>query len=199
MSGESEFVAVPAGKLAAVVTYLEMHAPPAVTDAKPPQGVTLRRVEDPEPGWFRDLFRRIGTDWLWFSRLRLDDEALGRIIRDPRVHVHVVALGDRDEGLLELDFRKEGECELSFLGLTPALVGTGAGRWLMGRAIEYAWAHPIRRFWVHTCTLDHPNALGFYQRSGFTAWKREIEILDDPRLTGLMPPAAAPDIPVIEP
>lgn len=199
MSGGSEFLDVPAGKIAAVVTYLEMHAPPERADTPPPDGVALRRVEDPEPEWFRDLFRRIGTDWLWFSRLRLDDQALAAIIRDPDVRLYAVTREGRDEGLLELDFRQEGECELSFLGLTPALVGTGAGRWLMSEATERAWARPIRRFWVHTCTLDHPNALGFYRRSGFSACKREIELLDDPRLTGLMPRDAAPDIPLIEP
>jgi GNAT superfamily N-acetyltransferase len=199
MSGESEFLAVAPGKIAAVVTYLEMHACPEVPETRAPAGVGLRRVHDPEPGWFRDLFRRIGTDWLWFSRLRMDDETLARTIRDPLVHVHAVTFRGRDEGLLELDFRQDGECELSFLGLTPALVGTGTGRWLMREATSRAWDEPIRRFWVHTCTLDHPNALGFYRRSGFTACRREIEILDDPRLTGLITRGAAPDIPVIEP
>ena len=83
-----------------------------------------------------------------------------------------------DEGLLELDFRQSGECELAFFGVTGREIGTGAGRWLMNRAIEQAWAHPIRRFWVHTCTLDHAGALAFYVRSGFVPYRRQIEIAD---------------------
>ena len=55
---------------------------------------------------------------------------------------------------------------------------------MMNRALEKAWARPIGRFWVHTCTLDHPAALAFYQRSGFTVFKRGVEVDDDPRLTG---------------
>jgi GNAT superfamily N-acetyltransferase len=88
-------------------------------------------------------------------------------------------------------------CELAFFGLTPGLVGKGAGRLLMQHAIERAWARPIDRFWVHTCTLDHPAALAFYVRSGFRAFKRQVEIADDPRLDGTLPPDAAPHAPVI--
>jgi GNAT superfamily N-acetyltransferase len=99
--------------------------------------------------------------------------------------------------LLELDFRAPDSCELAFFGVTPALVGRGAGRFLMNRAMEIAWSRPVRRFWVHTCTLDHPAALDFYRRSGFQAFRRQIEVIDDPRLSGLLPRDAAPQIPLI--
>ena len=58
---------------------------------------------------------------------------------------------------------------------------------------------PIERFWVHTCTLDSPQALGFYIRSGFAPVERQIEVFDDPRLTGVLPETAAPHIPVLRP
>ncbi|MCC7273790.1 MAG: GNAT family N-acetyltransferase, partial [Alphaproteobacteria bacterium] len=74
---------------------------------------------------------------------------------------------------------------------------TGAGRWLMNRAVEIAWARPIARFWVHTCTLDHPGALAFYVRSGFVPFRRQVEIADDPRLLGQAPRSAAAHVPVI--
>lgn len=67
----------------------------------------------------------------------------------------------------------------------------------MNRAIDIAWSHPIRRFWVHTCTMDHPGALAFYIRSGFVPFKRQIEIADDPRLTGTLSASAAPEVPII--
>ncbi len=105
----------------------------------------------------------------------------------------------RDEGLLELDFRVPGECELAFFGVTPALVGHGAGRWLMNRAVALAWSRPIRRFWVHTCALDAPEALPFYLRSGFAPYARKVEVYDDPRLTGVLPTTAAPQVPMVTP
>jgi hypothetical protein len=68
----------------------------------------------------------------------------------------------------------------------------------MNRALERAWSHPVERAWVHTCTLDHPAALAFYQRSGFRAFRRQIEIADDPRLHGTAPRDAARHVPMIE-
>src|SRR4029077_1660066 len=106
---------------------------------------TLRRVERPATDWVRDLYRRVGSDWLWWSRLRLDDSALAAIIQAPALEVYALSTDGRDEGLLELDFRTAGDCELSFFGLAPPLLGRGAGRWLMNRAIERAWSVPIRR------------------------------------------------------
>ena len=189
---------VPHGKIAAVVTCLEMLAPPRPRSDPPQVAWKLRRVRDPDPGWFRDLYRRVGQEWLWFSRLTLSDDALVAIIRDPSIELYALEHLGRDEGLLELDFRQAEACELSFFGVTPGLIGKGAGRWLMNRALELAWSRQIGRFWVHTCTLDHPLALTFYLRSGFRAFRRQIEIADDPRTVGVLPRTAAPGIPITD-
>ena len=181
---------VPPGKIAAVVTHLEMTARPAPRPE--PAGVwTLRREPSPDLDWFRDLYRRVGEEWLWFSRLQMADAELAAIIRSPMVDVHALVHEGRDEGLLELDFREAGECELAFFGVTADLIGRGAGRWLMNRALELAWSRPVSRVWVHTCTLDHPSAPAFYQRSGFRPFRRQVEIADDPRLDGTAPRSAA--------
>jgi hypothetical protein len=68
---------------------------------------------------------------------------------------------------------------------------------MMNRAIEIAWLRSIRRLWLHTCTLDHPGALAFYVRSGFVPFRRQIEVADDPRGTGLLPRTAAPRAPMV--
>jgi GNAT superfamily N-acetyltransferase len=188
---------VPAGKVAAVVTHLEMTACPALR-ADPPGAWTLRRVEVPDLDWFRDLYRRVGEEWLWFSRLQMSDADLAAIIQTPLVEVHALVEDGRDEGLLELDFREPGQCELAFFGVTAKLIGSGAGRWLMNRALERAWSRQVARVWVHTCTLDHPSALAFYQRSGFRPFRRQVEITDDPRLDGTVPRSAAKHVPIIE-
>ena len=91
----------------------------------------------PPLDWFRDLYRRVGEEWLWFSRIRMPDAELAAIIQSPLVEVYALAHEGRDEGLLELDFREPGQCEIGFFGVTAKLVGTGAGRWLMNRALEH--------------------------------------------------------------
>ncbi|MGL9620584.1 GNAT family N-acetyltransferase [Bradyrhizobium sp. U531] len=188
---------VPAGKIAAVVTHLEMTARPARRD-DPPGHWSLCKVDAPETPWYRDLFRRVGEDWLWFSRARMSDAELAAIIHAPGIEVYALVVDGRDEGLLELDFREPGQCELVYFGVTSSLIGTGAARFLMNRALELAWSRDVRRVWVHTCTLDHPSAVAFYQRSGFRPFRRRIEIADDPRLDGTASRDAARHVPVIE-
>jgi len=190
---------VPAGKIAAVVTSLQMFQRPAPRAERNDLALELARVPRPELSWFRDLFRSVGENWIWFSRLAMTDAALAAIIHDPRVEVYVLKSGATEAGLLELDLRIADECELSFFGLTQPFIGTGAGRFLMNRALELAWSRPIARLWVHTCTFDHPGALAFYLRSGFRPFRLQIEVADDPRLTGLAPRSAAPHVALIEP
>lgn len=189
---------VPPGKLATVVTHLEMTEPAALRGHGLPAGVELRAVENPEVGWYRDVFHRVGSiDWLWQSRLRLDDAALAVILRKPEVKIFTLQKDGQDEALLELNFGRADTCELAFFGLTRALFGSGAGAALMDHAISQAWARPIQRFHLHTCTLDHPDAMGFYRRSGFTPVRQQIEILADPRTDGLFPADYGPRIPRI--
>lgn len=188
---------VPPGKLATVVTHLEMRAPAPLRPIGGPDGGSFDLVPTPTTDWYRDLYDRVGGhDWLWFSRLQMDDLALSEILSNPGVDIYTVAKDGRAEGLLELDFRQDRACELAFLGVTAALIGSGAGRYLMNEAISRAWARDIDLFHVHTCTLDHPDALGFYIRSGFTPVRQQIEIVDDPRVTGEFPMSAGPRVPV---
>lgn len=191
---------IPNGKIAVVVTHLEMLAEvaPRATPALP-AALSLRRVETPSLDWYRAVYRHVGADWLWFSRLAMSDAALAAIIRDPLIEVYALTHQGREAGLLELDFRQPNECELAFFGVERELIGTSAARYLMNAAIRQAWSQPIRRFWVHTCTGDHPAAVQFYVRSGFKPFKRQIEIADDPRLTANYSQTAAPHVPVIRP
>jgi len=187
------------GKVASIVTCLEMTQPPAPKPARPiDRPLILQRFESPDLAVYRELFRLIGEEWLWFSRIVMPDPQLLAILTDPAVEVYALRQGRKAIGLLELDFRTEGQCELSFFGLVKEAIGQGAGRFLMDQAMSKAWSKPIRRFWVHTCTLDSPGAIGFYQRSGFRPYAMEVEVADDPRLSGHLPRTAAPHVPIIE-
>ncbi|HKW17341.1 MAG TPA: GNAT family N-acetyltransferase [Terriglobales bacterium] len=190
---------VPRGCIATVVTSLEMNARPQTTSAwKFPAEYELAELDGTDLSAYRGLFRKVGQDWLWHSRLTMSDEELRRILSDPLDAIFVLRHRNEDVGLLELDFRQRGECELAFFGLVAGEIGKGLGRALMKDAIERAWARPIRRFWVHTCTLDHPGALGFYVKSGFRPYAFQVEVQPDPRLTGHLPRKAAPQVPLIE-
>jgi GNAT superfamily N-acetyltransferase len=192
------FSPVPPGKIVSAVTCLEMRERPSRAEAAAPAGLALTRLVSPDLDAYRSLFRAIGEDWLWSSRLERSDEALRALTDDPLVEIYVLSRADVQIGLLELDFRQAGDCELVFLGVIGEAIGTGAGSFLMERALSIAWSHPIERFWLHTCHLDHLYALDFYQRFGFKPTSRWVEVFDDPRLTGVFPRSAAPRIPILD-
>jgi GNAT superfamily N-acetyltransferase len=135
---------------------------------------------------------------MWFSRMIMPDDDLTAILSSPHIEAYYVMQEKSPVGLLELNFAEPQNCELSFFGLTRNVIGKGLGRALMNVAIAKAWAKPINRFWLHTCHFDHPNALGFYQRSGFKPYKLMLEIHDDARLTGHLPQSACPQVALIK-
>ena len=197
------YTPVPAGQIATIVTSLEMTSKPPLRPT-PHSELQLKRWEAPTPDKYRALYRRVGESWLWFSRLIMPDAELVAIIHDPKVKIWAVTgVHGIEVGILELDFREEGQCEIAFFGLIPDLTGKGHGRWLMAMALQLGWAEKnpdsegVKRMWVHTCTLDAPGALGFYRKSGFEPYQRQIETFPDPRLSGHLPMDAAPQIPVI--
>jgi GNAT superfamily N-acetyltransferase len=190
-------IRVEPGEIATIVTALEMRERPRPRPL-PPSPFRLDRWRGTSPARYRALFRRVGAPWLWFSRLVMADDALSAILSDPAIELHaVVDAAGIELGILELDFREPGACELSFFGLVPELTGRGVGRWLMAHALALGWRDGVDRMWVHTCTLDHPRALGFYITSGFVPYARACETFPDPRLIGVLPRDAAPQIPSI--
>jgi GNAT superfamily N-acetyltransferase len=184
---------IPPGHIGAVVTYLEMtEAPPA---GPIPDSLLRLARWDADPTRYRLLFERVGGRWLWYSRLAMDDAALGAAMGE--VYVVTDASGD-EVGMIELDFRRPGECLIRFLGLVPELAGRGHGAWLFAQVVKLAWRSGVRRVHVNTCTLDHPAALPSYLKAGFKAYRRAFESFPDPRLTGLLPRDAAPQVPLAE-
>jgi GNAT superfamily N-acetyltransferase len=189
---------LPKGKLANVVTCLEMRRPPQGDRLPWPEGLSLKRLSARDMEIFRSLFRDIGQDLMWFSRLIMADEKLAAILSNPAIESYALMLKDQPVGLLELNFEHLPDCELAFFGLTSKTIGKGLGRILMNEAIARAWTRPIKRFWVHTCHYDHPRALGFYKASGFAPYALMVEVHDDPRLSGHMPRSASPHVALLE-
>jgi GNAT superfamily N-acetyltransferase len=184
---------VPRGEVGAVVTRMVMTKRP---QAEPPVRSPLRleRWEGVELEDYRQLFRRVGARWLWFSRLAMSDAVLRREMGE----IHAVLDGAGAQvGMIELERRAAGFCRIRFLGLVPELTGQGHGGWLVAAALALAWQPDTREVDLFTCTLDHPAALPAYLRAGFTAAERSFESFRDPRLSGLLPPDCAPQIPLL--
>ena len=171
-----------------IVTYLEMHERPSATPVPAPLAkLALMRAENCTVSFYRYLYETVGTPWLWFERRLLDDDALHAIIAQPSTEIFVLYVGGVPAGFFELDAAPERETELSYFGLAPEFIGRGLGRFLLQAAIDQAWSRPLGRFWVHTCTFDHPRALGLYQHAGFVVYARRPVSFKDPRERGILP------------
>jgi GNAT superfamily N-acetyltransferase len=187
---------LPAGKIANVVTFLEFAGPPPPAhDAD----ATVRVVEQPGVAWFRDLYRRIGEPWLWSWHALMSDEAMADLLANPAFAVLAAVRGDTDIGLAVVSFAEPGEAEIVVFGVLPEATGTGAAAVLMSAVLSHAIRPMVGRVWLHTCTFDHPAAIPFYRRHGFRAVRRAIEVIDDPRLAGILPREVAPHVPLIDP
>ena len=189
---------LPPGRIANVVTFLEMQTAPA-TRPQPAAGLRVQPVIAPAIDWYRDLYRRVGERWLWFSRAVVDDRALAARLADQAIEILALERGEEAIGFAEVDRSTIDEVEIAMFGVVPEATGTGAARFLMDEVLARVWTPDTRRVWLHTCTFDHPAAIAFYRRAGFKPYKFAIEVSPDPRLSGYLPLDAGPHVPLIEP
>ena len=130
---------------------------------------------------WRLLYANVGAEWSWKDRDAWTDAQLAERLADRNVHVFradaaLNGLSDDIEsgvGFVELEHHADGSVEIVYFGLTRIAQGYGLGAWLLERAVEEAWGLGATRVWLHTCTLDAPQALPNYLSRGFAVEKEE--------------------------
>ena len=155
------------------VYYVEMLAPSQRTVPAPRDGLTVIHAQAPSVPYYRFLYDSVGKDYQWLSRRKLSDDELASIIQDPRNELHVLHVDGSPAGFAELDRRQPNEVELVQFGLIPDFIGQGLGKWFLRWTIDKVWSYNPRRFWLHTCSLDHPAALPTYKKAGFVQFKEQ--------------------------
>ena len=137
----------------------------------PALDLTLVQARQPSPELSRFLYTATGGNWYWTDRLPWTHQQWLDWLTRPGVETWVAQLEGTPAGYFELDGSNTGEVELAYFGLLPACIGRGIGGWLLTRALEQAWKHGPVRVWVHTCSLDGPNALANYKSRGMRVFK----------------------------
>ncbi len=155
------------------VYYLEMLSPSHRTIPAPCDGLNVLHIQAPTVDDYRGLYNAVGREFHWLSRRKLSDAELAAVIQHPLNELHVLQVAGVPAGFAELDRRQPDEIELVQFGLTREFIGRGLGKWFLQRTIDQAWSYQPRRFWLHTCTLDHPAALPNYLKAGFVLFKQE--------------------------
>lgn len=154
--------------VAARRTYLEMTGPGALRPARPPAGDVATRLEAPCPAsLYRSLYLGVGEAYRWTDRAQWTDGDIDAHLRTARSEVWTIRVSGEIAGFFELRPHDDGSIEIAYFGLLPAFVGRGLGGHLCTEAVRRAWALAPTRVWLHTCTFDHPAALGNYVKRGF--------------------------------
>lgn len=155
-------------------TYLTMDSP---SDLCMPSVTALRLGVEKRPrctvAEYRRLYQEVGARWEWHDRNDMSDDVLAGHLANPAVHVWTGTVGRRVAGFFELVEDADGGVEIAYFGLLPAFIGQGLGGALLAHAVQEAWRLGARRVWLHTCSLDAPQALPNYLARGFRVEREE--------------------------
>ena len=156
------------------ITYLEMLASEQLRVKQCPQPVlTVAECIPMQWRMSRSLYQSVGGQWNWHERLEWSDQQWAELAADVNTRMWIARSNGDIAGYFELN-RQGGDVEIKYFGLAPDFVGRGLGGYLLTEAIRQAWNWDADRVWLHTCTLDHKNALPNYLARGMKVYKTEI-------------------------
>ena len=124
------------------------------------------------------FYKNIGKNHRWVDRLAWIDNQWIDYVSDKKVKTYVLKHKNDLAGFFELIFHpKKKEVEIAYFGLLEEYQNKKLGSYLLCEAIKISFDNDINRVWVHTCTLDHKNALNNYVARGMKIFKTETIII----------------------
>jgi len=120
------------------------------------------------------FYKEIGKDFFWRDRLKWNNLDWADYIQKDFFKLYVLKSNNKLAGYYELLYNSSNcSVEIAYLGILKEFFGRGIGGYLLTNAISNSFKEKINKVWVHTCTLDHPNALKNYLARGMTIFKTE--------------------------
>ena len=151
--------------------YLEMTTPSALRGTKESPGLQVLECEIKQFQLNRFMYQLVGQGWDWTDKNPWSDDQWIAYAENDKLRTWVGYYRGSPAGYFELQ-QVECDTEIGSFGLAPAFIGKGFGGYLLSRALECAWGwQGTQRVWVHTCTSDHPHALGNYKARGMTLYR----------------------------
>ena len=121
------------------------------------------------------FYKTIGKNHNWIDRLSWSEEKWINYVSNESVRSYVYKLNDDLVGFFELIFHSEkNETEIAYFGILEEYQNKKLGSHLLSEAIKKSFENKVSRVWVHTCSLDHKNALKNYISRGMKIFKTEI-------------------------
>ncbi len=162
--------------------YLEIKSIENLKISKPPNiGCVVKLVDPPDFQLNKFFYKQVGKKHRWFDRLEWNDQKWINYVGSEKVETYVLNDNENLVGYFELIQQVEKkECEIGYFGVLPEFVGKKYGGFLLSEAIKKCFELQSNRVWVHTCSLDHKNALKNYLNRGMEIFKEEtINLVTD--------------------
>ena len=146
----------------------------------------LNKVTDPHEEYSLNLlepqnfqlnkffYKNIGKKHKWIDRLVWTENQWIDYVSSEKVKTYVLKYKEDLAGFFELIFHSEkNEIEIAYFGILEEFQNKKLGSYLLSQAIQKSFQRDINRVWVHTCSLDHKNALNNYIARGMKIFKTE--------------------------
>tara|TARA_Y100000996_G_scaffold398527_1_gene366645 strand:- start:1296 stop:1808 length:513 start_codon:yes stop_codon:yes gene_type:complete len=121
------------------------------------------------------LYKQIGKKYFWKDRLNWSDQTWLEYVSNQNLYTYILKENEEIVGYFELIIHtSKVEAEIAYFGILENYFGKKLGGYLLSQAIIKSFEHNIKRVWLHTCSLDHKNALKNYLSRGMAIFKSEI-------------------------
>ena len=120
------------------------------------------------------FYKNIGKKHKWIDRLVWSEAQWINYVSNEKIETYILKYKDDLAGFFELIAHAEKkEVEIAYFGLLEEFQNKKLGSYLLSQAIQKSFKEKINRVWVHTCSLDHKNALNNYIARGMKIFKSE--------------------------
>ena len=155
--------------------YLEINSLKDLNEGnKPSENYSLSLINPINFQLNKFFYKNIGKNHKWVDRLAWSEEKWINYVSNESVKSYVFKFKDDLVGFFELIFHQEkNETEIAYFGILEEYQNKKLGSYLLSEAIKKSFETKVNRVWVHTCSLDHKNALNNYISRGMKVFKKE--------------------------
>ena len=156
--------------------YLEINSLQDLIEGnKPSKDYSLSLIDPINFQLNKFFYKNIGKKHKWVDRLTWSEEKWINYVSSENVNSYVLKNKNDLVGFFELIFHlKKNETEIAYFGILEEYQNQKLGSFLLSEAIKKSFYENINRVWLHTCSLDHENALKNYLARGMKIFKSEI-------------------------
>ena len=155
--------------------YLEIHSSKELKESRElSDEFEILKINPPDFQLNKFFYKNVGKKHRWVDRLAWSDIQWTKYVNDKNIDTFILKKIDEMTGYFELIYHKNiNEIEIAYLGLLEEFLNKKLGSFLLYSALKKSFLKNPKRVWVHTCSLDHKNALNNYLSRGMKVYKEE--------------------------